>query len=67
MKIFVNKKERIVPVDCSVKELAAILSKDKDFGIAIAIGSKVVSREQWETTMLKEADAVTIIEATCGG
>ncbi|MDR0790378.1 MAG: sulfur carrier protein ThiS [Bacteroidales bacterium] len=66
MKIFVNKKEKIVPADCSIKELVSI-SMEQNFGIAVAIGSKVIPRSQWEETKLSEGDGVTIIEATCGG
>ena len=67
MKIFVNKKEKIAPVDCTVSELLNIVSISQSFGIAIAIGSKVIPRSLWEETKLKDGDNVTIIEATCGG
>jgi sulfur carrier protein len=67
MKIFVNKKEKIAPVDCTIKELITIVSMEQNFGIAVAIGSKIIPRTQWDQTKLQEGDNVTIIEATCGG
>ncbi|MDR1725796.1 MAG: sulfur carrier protein ThiS [Bacteroidales bacterium] len=67
MKIQVNKKDKIVPVDCSIMELISFLQAETNFGLAVAIGSKVIPREQWNKTILKEDDNVTIIEATCGG
>ena len=36
-------------------------------GIAVAVNSQIVKRELWETSMLREADRVTIIIATFGG
>ena len=36
-------------------------------GIAVALGSRVVRREQWETTPLEEGCEITVIRATQGG
>ncbi|MCC8089751.1 MAG: sulfur carrier protein ThiS [Rikenellaceae bacterium] len=36
-------------------------------GIAMAVGSDVISRSAWAETILKEGDNVTIIRATRGG
>ncbi|MDR1847012.1 MAG: sulfur carrier protein ThiS [Bacteroidales bacterium] len=67
MKVFVNKKDTIVPMDCSITELLSAVGKQDTFGIAVAIGTKVIQRDKWQETKLQEGDAVTIIEATCGG
>lgn len=67
MKVFVNKKDKIVPVGCSVETLTEILGIKKDESIAIAIEMEVIDKEKWSNTILKEGDKVTLIRATCGG
>jgi len=67
MRILINKKERIVPADCNIKEMIDLLGIGQSFGMAVAIGNKVVPREKWNEEKLHENDSVTIIEATCGG
>jgi thiamine biosynthesis protein ThiS len=34
---------------------------------AVAIGSSIVKKAEWQTTELKNDDNITIINATCGG
>ena len=36
-------------------------------GTTVALGSRVVRREQWETTPLEEGCEITVIRATQGG
>ena len=36
-------------------------------GIAIAIDNKMIPRDQWESTPLKEQANILIIKAFCGG
>ena len=48
------------------KELAAKLNLPMN-GVAMALGTTMVQRTEWETTMLKENDSVIIIKAACGG
>lgn len=67
MKVRVNQKEKIVPVDCTLQELAEILGLDNDTPSAIAIGDQVIARQDWASTVLHDNDKITIIRATCGG
>ncbi|ASB49989.1 sulfur carrier protein ThiS [Alkalitalea saponilacus] len=36
-------------------------------GLAVAVGSKIIPRNQWNTHVLKENDEVMLIGATRGG
>ena len=36
-------------------------------GIAMALGTNMVSRDVWSTTELQESDSVIVIKAACGG
>ncbi|MCF0210163.1 MAG: sulfur carrier protein ThiS [Bacteroidales bacterium] len=67
MKVKVNDKDKIVPVNCTVAMLAEITGINKEDSVAIAIGTDVIAREDWETIILKDFDKVTIIRATFGG
>lgn len=67
MKVKVNNKDKIVPVDCNLTMLAEILGIKKEESVAIAIGTEVIEKSNWDTTILKDFDKITIIRATCGG
>lgn len=36
-------------------------------GIAMALGTNMVSRDVWSNTELQEGDSVIVIKAACGG
>lgn len=36
-------------------------------GTAVAINNKLITREKWETTCVKDGDALTVISAAFGG
>ena len=65
MKILVNNKPTETDA-ANLKELAAKLDLPQN-GVAMALGTTMVQRTEWETTMLKENDSVIIIKAACGG
>ena len=67
MKIIVNKKEMEVCENCSVERLAEMVNGKSVDNIAVAVGMKVIRKEDWNTYQLKEGDSVTLIRATCGG
>lgn len=67
MKIIVNKKEMEVCENCSVERLAEMVNGKSVDNIAVAIGMKVIRKEDWKTCKLEEGDCVTLIRATCGG
>ncbi len=67
MKVIVNKKDKIVPVNCSLEMLMSILNIKATDPVAIAIGDEVIETKDYPSITLKEGDRITIIRATCGG
>ena len=67
MKVIVNKKDKIVPVNCSLEMLMSILNIKATDPVAIAIGDEVIETKDYSSITLKEGDRITIIRATCGG
>ena len=65
MKILINNKPTETDAT-NLKELAAPLALPEN-GVAMAIGTTMVQRTAWDTTLLKENDSVIIIKAACGG
>lgn len=66
MKVKINKKE----VDAGeIDTLAGLLAHENltQPGIAVAVGTKVVPRRQWDATALVEDMDITVISAVCGG
>ncbi len=67
MKVVVNKKDKIVPVNCTLEMLMTILNIKTSDPVAIAIGEEVIESKDYPSITLKEGDKITIIKATCGG
>jgi len=67
MKVVVNKKDKIVPVNCTLEMLMTILNIKTSDPVAIAIGEEVIESKDYPSIILKEGDKITIIKATCGG
>ena len=65
MKIFLNSKETETQA-ADVAALAAELALPKA-GVAVAVNSQMVMRDNWAATPLNEGDDVLIIKAACGG
>lgn len=55
--------------ETSAKTIAELLEEQEiaSAGVAVAVGSKVIRRNDWETTILTPEMSVTIICATQGG
>lgn len=66
MKLIVNKKQVEIERKVNIYELLELLNVNPSH-CAVAIGNKVIKKTQWSETQLKEADEITIINATCGG
>ncbi len=66
MKVIVNKKQIEIETQTNIYQLLELLQVEASF-CAVAIGTKVIKKTQWSETQLKEADEITIINATCGG
>ncbi len=68
MRITINQKPKEfhqVP-----QSLAEIIQQETDLpkkGLAVALNYRVVPKSQWDTTLVKENDAILIIKATQGG
>ncbi|MBP1630837.1 MAG: thiamine biosynthesis protein ThiS [Bacteroidetes bacterium] len=67
MKIKLNNRDKILPDNLSITELVKILGYTDSSGIAIAMGTTVIPKTDWDNKRLSEGDSVTIIQATCGG
>lgn len=65
MNIYINNKQTETKA-LNLAELAAELNLPER-GVAMAVGTRMVGRAQWETTTLSEDDNIIIIKAACGG
>jgi sulfur carrier protein len=69
-----NEQQRVVHVNGARENLAAatvselLAGREIDLrGIAVALNGRVVPRAAWETTVLKDGDAIEIVRAMRGG
>ena len=67
MIIWVNQQPQEVVSPISLLQLMQHLNKAEQKGIAVALHQKVIPKERWDRTNLKEEDKITIITATQGG
>ncbi len=67
MIIWVNQQPQEVVPPISLLQLMQQLNKAEQKGIAVALHQKVIPKERWDRTNLKEEDKITIITATQGG
>lgn len=65
MNIYINNKQTETKA-LNLAELAAELELP-EHGVAMAVGTSMVQRTQWESTMLSDGDNIIIIKAACGG
>lgn len=65
MNIKINNKETEVKAT-SLQELATELSLPEK-GVAVAVNNRMVTRTDWNQTVIKEGDNVVVIKAVCGG
>ena len=66
MEIIVNHEKKTISEATSLTVLLSGLDINTQ-GIAVAINNQIITKSDWNTTALKESDAVTIIQATQGG
>ncbi|MBP3353882.1 MAG: sulfur carrier protein ThiS [Bacteroidales bacterium] len=67
MKILLNKESFELKENATLADLLKSANINEFNGIAIAVNNSVVRRDNWNNTMLKDGDKVTIIKAVCGG
>ena len=66
LELLVNGEPRLVPLNCTVKELLATL-RIGERRVAVAINQGIVPRSTFETQELTAGDRVEILEAVGGG
>ena len=66
MKIFINHQEHEVADGATLAEVLTQLGLDRP-GIATAIGSKVVKKDERAACVLTDGADIIIIKAVCGG
>lgn len=64
--INVNQESQQFSEEISIEELICFL-KIKTNGIAIAVNSNVIKKENWSSNLLHNNDKVLIIKSTQGG
>ena len=65
MEVIINGR----PTSTSARNLAELIASQgiNTLGIAVALGARVIPRDQWEKTPLQPGDIITLIRATQGG
>lgn len=65
MSIFINNEQQAV----KATNVAALLQEIglSNEGIAVAINEEVVTKHQWDKTIINENDKILIFTATAGG
>ncbi|MFK5881729.1 MAG: sulfur carrier protein ThiS [Sulfurospirillum sp.] len=66
LKIMLNKKEKELSKNSSLKDLITILKLDPK-GIVLEVNLEIVKRDTWEDFILKDGDNVEIITFMGGG
>ena len=66
MKILINHHPSEVAEGATLAEVLAAQQLDGP-GYAVALGMKVIRRDDRATTVLHEGDDITVIKAVCGG
>ena len=66
ISIQVNDIQKKFDVELSIQELVAKMQISSN-GIAVAINSSVVKKEDWSSKIVKNNDTVLIITSTQGG
>ena len=65
MKVTINNKETETQAK-TIRELAQELDLPAT-GVAVAISNEMVSRDEWENTIITEGADIIIVKAFCGG
>lgn len=65
MKVTINNKETETQAK-TIRELAQELDLPAT-GVAVAISNEMVTRDEWENTLITEGADIVIVKAFCGG
>ena len=66
MKVFLNHQEICAGSRVTLRDLLLGQSISSE-GTAVAVNNRVIPKDEWMDTFLKDGDKVTVIQATCGG
>lgn len=66
MRIVLNNKKFEIKDGATVSTLAETLELPK-LGVAIAVNNEVISRSDWDKTVLQEGVEIMLTQAVCGG
>ncbi|MBX2906895.1 MAG: sulfur carrier protein ThiS [Taibaiella sp.] len=67
MEVLVNNKAYTLPGEATVESMLLAAGVSATNGIAVAVNSDVVPRDQWQEYKLNNNDKIMIIKATQGG
>jgi len=68
MKIKLNGEEKVYDTELSLNELVLEeLNSNESKGVAVALNFKIVPKQKWNETIIKENDEVEIVHAVQGG
>ena len=67
MNLTINGKTQKLEPKTNIAGLLEILKLDPSSSLAIAINLEVIPKNRYETTFLKEGDAVEILNPVAGG
>jgi len=67
MEIIVNQEKQVVPDNSSISSLLQEMDLTEKAGFAVALNQQVVTKNKWDSTILKEGDKVLLIEISQGG
>jgi sulfur carrier protein len=67
MNLFIGQEKKNIDVRAVSDLLKALTLPEDGKGIAIAVNDAIVSRSQWHTYQLHEADRIEIVRAVQGG
>ena len=68
MNVLVNGISRELTAPCSLSQLIKTVSgEESPSGVAVALNSSLILRDQWYSTPLSEGDHIEILQAVAGG
>ena len=67
IEIYLNDEAYEVKAGASLAELMSLKALDQKAGIAVAVNSDVIPRNDWSEKILNSKDQILVITATQGG
>lgn len=67
MNVFLNNKSCFIEKEINLSSFLTEIKIEVIQGIAIAINDTIIPKPEWNDTILKHNDQITLITATAGG